>query len=151
MVDFDAVQVLENCKHDRMPHVRAAVCEALQAAKMIMTGETIKEEDNGDHLGSVALDSAKEAPHQRTWSPNNYSPSSQDTYNISSYTPPPAACDSASSDPFSTPHVGSAGRMKRSLLFPSKADTYSVSSVPAPVAALTKDHHAICECHYVLS
>ena len=135
------LQVLENCKHDRMPHVRTAVCEALQTAKMSMTGEKIKEEDDGDHEGSVPFDGPKVTPQRRTWSSNKYSPSSQDTYNISSFTPPPTASGSATSDTFSTPHLGSTARMKRSLLFPSKTDCHShFSSASGPTGGLTSCH-----------
>lgn len=143
-LEFHAItQVLENCKHDRMPHVRTAVCEALQAARLVMTGETINEEDDGDHLGSISFDDTIESPQRRNWNSSMYSPSSQDTYNLSSYTPPPEACDSASSDPFSTPQNGSTGRMKRSLLFPSKTDGYSVSSVTVPTSVLINGHDTI--------
>lgn len=129
-----------------MPHVRTAICEALQAAKMIMTGKTIKEEDDGDRLGSMSLNPKKKTPKRRNWNSNNYSPSSQDTYNLSSYTPPPSACDdSATSDPFSTPQIGSTGRMKHSLLYPSKTDNYSFISAPVPATRLTKNHDTICK------
>ncbi|KAG0558401.1 hypothetical protein KC19_10G025600 [Ceratodon purpureus] len=141
--DRGGLQVLENCKHDRMPHVRTAVCEALHTAKMFMTGETINEDDDEDQQGSVSLDPTKETPQRRNWSSNKYSPSSQDTYNLSSYTPPPTVSDSATSDPFSTPQFGSTGRMKRSLLFSSKADSYSPPvPAPCPTAALTGYHES---------
>ncbi|XP_024376981.1 uncharacterized protein [Physcomitrium patens] len=141
-LEFHSItQVLENCKHDRIPHVRTAVWEALQTAKMLMNGEAVKEEDHGDYRGSKSFDSTKETPQRRNWSSNNYSPSSQDTYNLSSYTPPPDACDSAASAPSLTSHTDSTGRMKRPLMFPTKFDDHAPRSPAPPFAVGVNNNH----------
>lgn len=143
-------QVLENCKHDRIPHVRTAVWEALQTAKMLMNGEAVKEEDHGDYRGSKSFDSTKETPQRRNWSSNNYSPSSQDTYNLSSYTPPPDACDSAASAPSLTSHTDSTGRMKRPLMFPTKFDDHAPRSPAPPFAVgVNNNHVTFCKFQFI--
>lgn len=143
-------QALENCNHDTMPEVRTAACEALQTAKR--SGGSTKEKNGGDHRGLKSFDSKKHTPQQRNWSPNNFCPSSQDTYNLSSYTPPPASCDSAVFDSSSASSTDSTSWMKRSLMFSSKTIDHSPCFPGPPFAVgLYKNHESISDKEYVSS
>lgn len=122
---------MESCRHDRMPHVRAAVCEALQTAKTLASGCMIMDSEDGDHIGAGAKASEllKMTPQRRTWSSNKYSPSSQESYHMS-FTPPNSTGDSDTSvhDSSTLSGMGSTARMKRSPLFPSSVAASEVLS-----------------------
>ncbi|KAL3684304.1 hypothetical protein R1sor_002326 [Riccia sorocarpa] len=149
------IQALDSCKHDRMPHVRSAVSEALKTAKMLLLEDNTRRISDGmDPLGIPPLNFFSEhdrffkkasrrkslfavsdvhlpyvAPRRASCcAPLCFSQVSQESPIL--YIPPPTCSESASSTfGSSTP-----GKSRRTPLFPARtphkgsSQTSSVSS-----------------------
>ncbi|OAE28341.1 hypothetical protein AXG93_2490s1320 [Marchantia polymorpha subsp. ruderalis] len=149
------IKALDSCKHDRMPHVRTAVSEALKTAKLLLVEDKFRRNGDGeDPLGIPPLNFFSEndkhfkkasrrkslfavseeympspaAPRRASCSPLCFSQVSQESQIVSF---PPSMSSESSTSSFVSP---SPGRSRRSPLFPTRpqhkcsSQTSSVSS-----------------------